>query len=535
VVQGEPALMDRDINKTDTSQSHHPTSSALPSGLLIDPHFHTLFAPDEPTSTLELQLIERVIKARLADPEREGQYSIRYAIYNMTSKLITDKLIEAERSGVDVQVLIESEQLSQDKVWNLIDERFIEAGLSVEYDHRRLSDAERQSVDLIGIEDPGLMHLKLRIFETPTWSKVLTGSLNPNTTSYLNEETLHLINDEALVSHYQTAYQHLLYDWPQVNTWHEDSPLNVLFTPSDDGPRAVTQILKWIESENEQILLMIFALRDLTAPGMRESLVELLARKVAEGVPVYVITDQKQSDGVNSDGHQVFEDDDTEDRLREVGVHVYESLNAATPYTAIHHKVAVLGLEKMRVISGASNWSKSGLGSADQLARNVESVLFIDSDQLDQNYTGRRFLGQWFQVLRRYADDSIRQDQEPKVVDVFHALSQDASWPQQSLSFKVHANVTREHEHVAIVGDLSELGVWGLTGRHQLVTSADQFPIWRSQESLKVAMGQSLTWKQVIIDHEDTIMRWEQGAHHISSVKPPLMSHRELTLYGVWR
>ena len=47
MVQGEPTPMDRDINKTDTSQSHHPTSSALPSGLLIDPHFHTLFAPDE--------------------------------------------------------------------------------------------------------------------------------------------------------------------------------------------------------------------------------------------------------------------------------------------------------------------------------------------------------------------------------------------------------------------------------------------------------------------------------------------------------
>lgn len=522
-------------DKSDGAEHLHPTSRAIPSGLLVDPQMHTLFAPDDPTMTLELEMIERVIKARRADARGNDSYRIRYAVYNMTSELITNKLIEAQRSGVDVQVLIESEQLSAHKTWNLINERFLEAGLSVEYDHRHLSETELQNVDLIGIEAPGLMHLKLRIFETPTWSKVLTGSLNPNTTSYLNEETLHLITDPSLIAKYQLAYQHLLYDWPHVNTWDDESSTNVLFTPAGDGPRAVTQILKWIAEEDEQILLMMFALRDLTAPGIESSLIELLASKVEAGVPVYVITDRKQSDGVNNQGERVFDDDLTEDRLRSAGVHVYESLNAATPYTAIHHKVAILGVENIRVISGASNWSRSGLGGHDRRARNVESVLFIDSAQLDQNYTGHRFLGQWFQVLRRYAAYSVTQDREPEVTEVFKALSQNPHWPQQTFSFEVKSHVTQEGEHIAVAGDLFELGMWGAHGYHQLVTTADEFPLWWSLEPLKVPIGQDVTWKQVVVDEQGTIMRWEGGTRYILSLRPPLMVNQEIVFRGSWR
>ena len=44
-------------------------------------------------------------------------YRIRYAVYNLTSDLITQELIKAARAGVHVQVLIESEQLNQDRTW----------------------------------------------------------------------------------------------------------------------------------------------------------------------------------------------------------------------------------------------------------------------------------------------------------------------------------------------------------------------------------------------------------------------------------
>lgn len=533
-ITGAQVQADKESPKSDL-ESAHPTSQPLPSGLLTDTQLHTLFAPDDPTTTLEVQLIERVTQARLADPDEHQRYHIRYAVYNMTSALITRKLIAAERAGVDVQVLIESEQLNQEKAWNLLNERFITAGLSVEYDHRYLNDSERQDVDLIGIESSGLMHLKMRIFETPSWSRVLTGSLNPNTTSHLNEETLHLISDPTLISRYQLAYQHLLYDRSHVNTWDEGSALNVLFTPAEEGLRAVTQIFKWIEEEEEQILLMMFALRDLSAPGVDASLVELLARKVERGVPVYIITDRKQSDGVNSEGARVYEDDHTEDRLREVGVHVYEALNDATPYTAIHHKVAILGVKNIRVISGASNWSRSGLGGRERRARNVESVLFIDSGHLDQNHTGRRFLGQWLQVLKRYGAYSVDHDHELEVDEVFQALSQTSGWPQQSFSFEVSAEVTRSNEQIAIVGDHDELGLWGLSGHHPLETSTEELTTWRSSQTLSASIGRDLTWKQVIIDEQRAIKRWEYGSRYIMSLKPPLMRDRELIFSGVWR
>ena len=134
-------------------------------------------------------MINRVINECLNDPERQSEYQIRYAVYNLTSDLITQELIKAAQAGVHVQVLIESEQLNQDRTWNLVNERFLSAGLSVEYDHRYLKDVERRDVNLIGIEARGLMHMKMRLYETPHWRRLMTGSLNPNTTSYLNDES----------------------------------------------------------------------------------------------------------------------------------------------------------------------------------------------------------------------------------------------------------------------------------------------------------------------------------------------------------
>ena len=118
-------------------------------------------------------------------------------------------------------------------------------------------------------------------------------------------------------------------------------------------------------------------------------------------------------------GKPVSNDDPTEDQLRQAGIPVYEVLNHATPYTAMHHKVAVLGLEKIKVISGAANWSYSGLGSRDRKARNVESVLFIDSAKLDHNHTGYRFIAQWMRVLWRYASQSEEIDQERSALTYF--------------------------------------------------------------------------------------------------------------------
>jgi hypothetical protein len=130
----------------------------------------------------------------------------------------------------------------------------------------------------------------------------------------------------------------------------------------------------------------------------------------------------------------MYWNDSTEDRLRAAGVPVYEATNSASPYTAMHHKVAVLGKSRIRVITDAANWTKAGLGSDSVRAKNVESVLFIDSEQLDNNRTGRRYLAQWLKVLKRYAGQSV-VDGEESAGPVIDALMSRADWPTQDVSF----------------------------------------------------------------------------------------------------
>ena len=59
----------------------------------------TLFAPDDPTAHLEVSLIDKVILACQNDDhchpqQRPSQYNIRYEVYNLTDRLLIQKLIE---------------------------------------------------------------------------------------------------------------------------------------------------------------------------------------------------------------------------------------------------------------------------------------------------------------------------------------------------------------------------------------------------------------------------------------------------------
>jgi len=220
----------------------------------------------------------------------------------------------AEAEGVDVQVLIEADQLK--KEWNHTDDRFEEAGLQVVRDYRELTPEAAKTADLIGIKEPGLMHFKIRLFETPDETTLLTGSLNPNQSSAANEENLHLIRDPKLIAAYAAGYDAVLNDTGLQNVWDPAAAMNVLFAPAASGPRAADKMLDWLAEEEEQILLMVFSLRDVTSPNRDGSLVSILAERAAAGVDVIVITDRKQSDGVDLEGNKVFWDDWTDTKLR---------------------------------------------------------------------------------------------------------------------------------------------------------------------------------------------------------------------------
>ena len=527
--------------KADGLTAGWPSTDPLQTACADTAPFRTFFTPDDPVETLEMGYIDRVRAARLSTDEtfEEGAnpYRIRYAVYNLTHQGITQRLIEAEYDGVDVQVLIEADQL--DKPWSRVAARFKAAGLQVVPAYQDLDETGRTAADLIGIREKGLMHLKIRMFETPAWSALLTGSHNPNQSAAANEENLNEITDPAVIKRYEHAYDAVRDKQPLVNVWDDDSPVNVLFSPAGEGERAATRLLDWLEAEQEQILIMVFSLRNVTSPAAHRSLVSVLKQKVEQGVPVYVITDRKQSDGIDLDGNRIYRDDWTDDRLRDAGVPVYEALNDAAGlfggpnrYTAMHQKVAILGRTRMRVITDASNWTTSALGSWRYTERNVESMLFIDSAALDANLTGHRHLAQWMRVLMRYGHQSAAVDGERDPMEIITGLMAHPDWPETSLEFLVDA-YTQYGETLYAVGDHPALGAWGRQSDGvPLTTTGETYPTWSSGSTARMPLGTVFKWKLTL--HGSHGVRWESGQDRIGDAAPsPCTPFRQAQ--GVWR
>ena len=192
---------------------------------------------------------------------------------------INSKADQSSSWRYKVQVLIEADQLSSSREWNLINERFVEAGLTVQYDQRYINDSERENAHLIGIGGRGLMHLKMRLFEAPTWHKLLTGSLNPNTTAHLNDETLHLISNEDLIYKYNITFDSILYHWPFYNIGTKMADQRFA-PPTAAGQRPINGLYGLQKSKNN--VLMVFSLRSLKSIN---ALSELLIDKAKEGIP----------------------------------------------------------------------------------------------------------------------------------------------------------------------------------------------------------------------------------------------------------
>lgn len=499
------------------------------------------FSPDDPTVSIELHWIQKIVDARKADPNQyaEGQnpYTIRFAVYNLTHPVIIQRLIEAERDhGVDVQVLIEGDQL--EKSYNDTAKRFSEGGLEVVMNHNALTPTTRLTADLIGIKKAGLMHLKTRLYEAPGVEAVITGSMNPNRSSGGNEENIQLIqNDPQLIARYRHGYEAVLADKPFDNTWDPNAGANVLFSPHTSGVDPAGKILQWLSEEQEQILLMVFTLRDIRSPQFAKSLVEVIRERAQAGVPVYIITDRKQADGVDIYGNRTWSFDDwTEDKLRQAGAHVYEAVNDGSayfgfvnPYVAMHHKTAILGRTNIRLITDATNWTKAALGGTQKnkqtgqyefiKAKNVETTLFIDTAKLPGNSIGQRYLAQWMLVLERYAQQSVDRDGELPASAVLADLTSRPGWPTQQVGFELKAS-TYWGQRVHVTGDQPALHSWLQKGAGLALDPAN-YPTWGGGD-VALPLGQRFAWKGV--KRFWGAVGWERGDNRPGHAIPAVCS-----------
>jgi len=485
-----------------------------------------LFTPDDAPIPVEVALIDSITEERRADPASytpaDNPYRVQYAVYNLRNADVVDALVAARDAGVAVQVLMEDDQLDPARDWNWADDHLRDLGWSYAEDHRELSADERAEMELVGIGGSGLMHLKLRLFTSPTRQVAVSGSMNPGDNAVFNDETWHLVREPELVRSYAEAYDDLLFEEGFHNSWNDDLGANVLFTPADSGPEAGDRILQWLSEEDEQILIMVYSLRDLSSPERTDTLLSILADKVQAGVPVVVVTDRKQSDAWG---------DDTEDRLRDVGVRVYEATNSTTEYTSMHHKVAVLGRTHLRVITDAANWSTSGLGSSTTRARNVESSLFIDASY-DGGHLGRRYLAQALRVLERYAPQSA-DDGEVSFAELGPVLWDAPDWPTQEVRFRAHQAHTSWGETIRVVGDAAPLGRWGIDSLGvPLTTSTATYPSWDGG-SAWLAVGRPASFK--LVAEQGGELRWEGGDNRVITVQPDAFGDGSQGVDATWR
>ncbi|MEZ4322585.1 MAG: phospholipase D-like domain-containing protein [Myxococcota bacterium] len=504
------------------------TVSALPelaSGRADADAVDVWFTPDDDVLPIELGAIQRVVSELRSTPDADpADFGIRYGVYNLRNPDIVAALVSAHSAGVPVQILIDADQLDPERDYNQADETLIAAGFSFAPDHRELTVEEAHATELVGIAGSGLMHLKTRLFRTPSGTELLTGSLNPGDNALFNDETLHRIRDPRLVAAYDQALDAVLEDRDIDNAWEDAAPVNVLFGPHESGPSAGQRLFDWIAAEDEQILITAYSLRDFTAPGYGASLVELLGQKVAQGVPVVVITDQKQSDAWG---------DRTEDDLRDLGVRVYEASNLTTEFTAMHAKSVVLGRTRIRVVTDTANLTAAGFGTATRTARNVESTLFLEPE-VSGGALGRRYLAQFLRVLDRYAWQT--EDGDAPYAEVEAELLAQPGWPTVDVTFGATA-YTVYGETLHVTGDRPELGAWGTLGwGAPLATDPAIYPSWAS-DPVSMPLGARVAWKLVAVDPAsgaaEPAVRWEAGDDRVDHLVPDPSGDTALT--ATWR
>lgn len=459
--------------------------------------FEAYFTPEDPAAKAELRLIENVIVGARADQQTyaagENPHQIHYAVYNLRSSKVINKLIEAHQAGVEVRVLIEADQISPEREWNTVDEQFEAAGLKVIRSDRDIPQEERERAHLVGIDSNHLMHLKSRIFRSldPTTGQpvevVLSGSMNPGDGASRNDENLNLIRDPGLVSLYEKKFQDVRRHKRTENVWDGERGINVLFTPAKSGPRPLEKLFEWIDAEDEFIGLSVFDLKDLESPKDKKKLTEKLIEAKARGVEVLVITDRKKSDGRDLAGNRIemyghFASNSWVDEdLERAGIPVHEFINTTGPYNAVHSKAAVFGLNDMKVITGAGNWTRSGMGSGRKRARNEESFLFIESGRVDDGRTGRRYLSNMLGLLRKYDGQDPEHGPAQGTIEKLQALE---SWPKVDVSAR------------SLVGDRE--GNYYLVGDHpalQPTDGAPGLPIDSQGPGLQLPFGSLLEYR----------------------------------------
>lgn len=280
---------------------------------------------------------------RLAAAIDSARLSVDVAVFDLDLWSVRDALLHAQRRGVQVRLVTDSDNIENEEVQQLKD-----AGIPVLGDRRE-----------------SLMHNKFVVIDR---QEVWSGSMNYTVSDgYKNNNNLIRIRSSRLAEDYITEFEEMFTDdkfgpgspadTPYPSLMVEGTQLEVYYSP-DDGVAA--HLVNLIHAAQQSIYFLAYSFTS-------DDIADAMLSRARDGVAVSGVFEESQ---VNSNQGGEY------DRLRNAGLDVRLDTNPSS----MHHKVILI--DGQIVISGSYNFSASAE------LKNDENVLIIYNPQIATLYIG---------------------------------------------------------------------------------------------------------------------------------------------------
>lgn len=277
-------------------------------------------------------LVSAIERARL---------SVDMAAYDLNLWSIRDALLAADRRGVAVRLVIESDKSDQDEI-------------------QQLKDA---GIPILGDRREGLMHNKFTIIDR---NEVWTGSMNYTLSdTYRNNNNLMYLRSSRLAEDYTTEFEEMFVDdrfgpgspantpYPELSL--DGTKVEVYFSPDD---HVLDRLVGLVWSAKESVHFLAYSFT-------QDELADALLSRHLEGVDVSGVMEARQVASNTGSDYQ---------RFRDAGLDVRVDANPNN----MHHKVLII--DERIVVTGSYNFSKN----AEE--RNDENLLVIYDPQIAAQY-----------------------------------------------------------------------------------------------------------------------------------------------------
>lgn len=279
--------------------------------------------------------------AALAAAIAQARLGVDVAMDTLDLWSLRDTLIDARRRGVTVRVVVESDNLDEAEIQDLV----------------------RAGIPVLGDRREGLMHNKFAVIDR---IEVWTGSMNFTLSgAYKADNNLIRLRSAQLAEDYLVEFEEMFVedrfgpgspaDTPYSRLEVEGTPVEVYFSP-DDG--VAGRLVESILGAKESIHFMAYSFTS-------NEIAEAVLARAAAGVEVAGVFDESQA-GQNQGSE--FE------RLKGAGLEVRLDGNPGS----MHHKVMIL--DGRVVVTGSYNFSNNAE------TRNDENLLVIEDPEIAARY-----------------------------------------------------------------------------------------------------------------------------------------------------